>query len=89
MTPSPRDITSWIMRSAETLSPLDVAQLETVRNACPEIASAKARARCGDVGGDRLRRSERMWRRQDEQRYRSCQSAGSITTSAPRNSVRR
>ncbi|MGW7456687.1 hypothetical protein [Streptomyces sp. NPDC054797] len=40
VTPSPRDITSWIMRSEETLSPLEVAQLETVRNACPEIASA-------------------------------------------------
>lgn len=40
MTPSPRDITSWIMRSEETLSPLDVAQLATARNACPEIASA-------------------------------------------------
>jgi transposase len=40
VTPSPRDITSWIMRSEETLGPLDAAQLETVRNACPEIASA-------------------------------------------------
>lgn len=40
VTPSPRDITSWIMRSEETLSPLDIVQLETVRNACPEIASA-------------------------------------------------
>ncbi len=36
----PRDITSWIMRPEETLSPADVAQLETVRNACPEIALA-------------------------------------------------
>ncbi|MGW3426150.1 transposase [Streptomyces phaeochromogenes] len=40
VTPSPRDITSWIMRSEETLSPLDVAQLEAVRNACPVMASA-------------------------------------------------
>ncbi|XKJ41181.1 transposase [Streptomyces sp. 147326] len=40
LTPSPRDITSWIMRPEETLSPSDITQLETVRNACPEIASA-------------------------------------------------
>ncbi|GHB30827.1 hypothetical protein [Streptomyces chryseus] len=40
VTPRPRDITSWIMRPEETLSPSDVAQLETVRSACAEIASA-------------------------------------------------
>ncbi|MGP4089136.1 hypothetical protein [Streptomyces sp. KR55] len=40
VTPSPRTITSWIMRPPETLRPSDTAQLETARNACPEIAAA-------------------------------------------------
>jgi transposase len=40
VTPSPRIITSWIMRPQETLHPSDTAQLETARNACPEIAAA-------------------------------------------------
>lgn len=35
VTPSPRTITSWIMRPQETLRPSDTVQLETVRNACP------------------------------------------------------
>lgn len=39
-TPRPRDITSWIMRSQESLSASDVAQLDAVRSACPEIAQA-------------------------------------------------
>lgn len=38
-TPSPRTIASWIMRPQETLGPSDTAQLETVRNACPEFAA--------------------------------------------------
>ncbi|MFD3580923.1 ISL3 family transposase [Streptomyces sp. NPDC058683] len=37
--PSPRTITSWIMRPQGTLSPSDAAQLEAARNACPEIVS--------------------------------------------------
>lgn len=40
VTPTPREITSWIMRPQETLTPSTVAQLEAVRGACPEIASA-------------------------------------------------
>ncbi|MET9323310.1 transposase [Streptomyces sp. NPDC003038] len=41
VTPGPRDITSWIMRPPqETLNTSDVAQLEAVRSACPEIALA-------------------------------------------------
>jgi transposase len=40
VTPSPRTITSWIMRPQETLRASDSAQLETARNACPEIAAA-------------------------------------------------
>ncbi|WP_235990261.1 transposase [Streptomyces ureilyticus] len=40
VTPSPRTITSWIMRPHETLRASDSAQLETARNACPEIAAA-------------------------------------------------
>lgn len=40
VTPSPRTITSWIMRPQETLRPSETAQLEAVRNACPEITAA-------------------------------------------------
>ncbi|MCT9094303.1 ISL3 family transposase [Streptomyces sp. ASQP_92] len=40
VTPSPRTITSWIMRPQETLRPSASAQLEAVRNACPEITAA-------------------------------------------------
>ncbi|NGO11533.1 hypothetical protein G5C60_29040 [Streptomyces sp. HC44] len=40
VTPSPRTITSWIMRPQETLRASDSAQLETARNARPEIAAA-------------------------------------------------
>ncbi|MFE3991585.1 hypothetical protein ACFXPW_07785 [Streptomyces goshikiensis] len=39
-TPRPRDITSWIMRPQESLSASDVAQLDAVRSACPEVALA-------------------------------------------------
>lgn len=39
-TPSPRDITSWIMRPQESLNTSDIAQLDAVRSACPEIAQA-------------------------------------------------
>ncbi|WP_053790538.1 transposase [Streptomyces sp. XY332] len=39
-TPRPRDITSWIMRPEESLSTSDMAQLDAVRSACPEIAQA-------------------------------------------------
>ncbi|MFD3549797.1 ISL3 family transposase [Streptomyces sp. NPDC058655] len=39
-TPRPRDITSWIMRPQESLNASDVAQLDAVRSACPEIALA-------------------------------------------------
>ncbi|MFD8982661.1 transposase [Streptomyces sp. NPDC059564] len=45
VTPSPRDITSWIMRPEGTLGPANVAQLEAVRVACPEIALASDLAR--------------------------------------------
>ncbi|MFE2972371.1 ISL3 family transposase [Streptomyces sp. NPDC059340] len=38
--PRPRDITSWIMRPQESLNTSDVAQLDAVRSACPEIAQA-------------------------------------------------
>ncbi|MFD7787697.1 hypothetical protein ACFV4Q_32095 [Streptomyces nojiriensis] len=40
VTPRLRDITSWIMRSQESLSASDVAQLDAARSACPEIAQA-------------------------------------------------
>jgi hypothetical protein len=40
VTPSPRAVTSWIMRPQGQLGPTDTAQLESVRNACPEIAAA-------------------------------------------------
>ncbi|AVZ76968.1 hypothetical protein SLUN_37095 [Streptomyces lunaelactis] len=40
VTPSPRTITSWIMRPQEQLSPSDTAGLETMRSACPEITTA-------------------------------------------------
>lgn len=40
VTPSPRTITSWIMRPQETLRPSDTARLEAARNACPETAAA-------------------------------------------------
>ncbi|MEV0322536.1 ISL3 family transposase [Streptomyces sp. NPDC050658] len=38
--PSPRKITSWIMRSRETLQDKDAARLDRVRLACPDIAAA-------------------------------------------------
>lgn len=38
--PRPREITSWIMRPEESLSTSDMAQLDAVRSACPEIAQA-------------------------------------------------
>ncbi|MFD3612173.1 ISL3 family transposase [Streptomyces atroolivaceus] len=40
ITPRPRDITSWIMRPEESLNTSDMAQLDAVRSACPEIAQA-------------------------------------------------
>ncbi|WP_189969478.1 ISL3 family transposase [Streptomyces avidinii] len=40
VTARPRDITSWIMRPQESLNSSDVAQLDAVRSACPEIALA-------------------------------------------------
>ncbi|MFE9123487.1 transposase [Streptomyces sp. NPDC007172] len=40
ITPRPRDITSWIMRPEESLSTSDMAQLDAVRSACPELAQA-------------------------------------------------
>ncbi|MEU0650146.1 hypothetical protein [Streptomyces umbrinus] len=40
VTPRPRDITSWIMRPQESPNTADVAQLDAVRSACPEIAQA-------------------------------------------------
>ncbi|UQW99300.1 ISL3 family transposase [Streptomyces sp. RerS4] len=40
VTPSPRTITSWIMRPQEGLSLADTASLEAARTACPEIAAA-------------------------------------------------
>ncbi|MFD8801546.1 transposase [Streptomyces atroolivaceus] len=40
ITPRPRDITSWIMRAEESLNTSDMAQLDAVRSACPEIAQA-------------------------------------------------
>ncbi|MCX5402657.1 transposase [Streptomyces sp. NBC_00335] len=39
-TPRPRDMTSWIMRPEDSLSTSDMAQLDAVRSACPEIAQA-------------------------------------------------
>jgi transposase len=39
-TPSPRTITSWIMRPREILRPSQAVQLEAARNACPEITAA-------------------------------------------------
>ncbi|MFI6056480.1 transposase [Streptomyces violascens] len=38
--PGPRTITSWIMRRQENLSPADRTALDTVRGACPDIATA-------------------------------------------------
>ncbi|MFI9749489.1 hypothetical protein [Streptomyces collinus] len=40
VTPSPRTITSWIMRPQETLRLSDTGQLESARDACPEITAA-------------------------------------------------
>lgn len=40
VTPSPRTITSWIMRPQETLRPSHTGQLEAARNACPENTAA-------------------------------------------------
>ncbi|KMO96053.1 ISL3 family transposase [Streptomyces roseus] len=40
ITTRPRDITSWIMRPEESLSTSDMARLDAVRSACPEIALA-------------------------------------------------
>ncbi|MFF5287342.1 ISL3 family transposase [Streptomyces sp. NPDC013171] len=44
--PSPRRITSWIMRPRETLSDREVEKLLDVRIACPDIAHACDLARC-------------------------------------------
>ena len=44
--PSPRRITSWIMRPRETLSELDEGRLLDVKIACPDIARACDLARC-------------------------------------------
>ncbi|MER5217893.1 transposase [Streptomyces sp. NPDC002838] len=38
-TPSPRTITTWIMRPQDTLRFEEIVQLETARNACPEITA--------------------------------------------------
>ncbi|MEU0399423.1 transposase [Streptomyces sp. NPDC006197] len=44
--PSPRRITSWIMRPRETLTDQEVEKLLDVRVACPDIARACDLARC-------------------------------------------
>ncbi|MFF5931559.1 ISL3 family transposase [Streptomyces hydrogenans] len=44
--PSPRRITSWIMRPHETLSDQEVEKLLDVRTACPDITRAHDLARC-------------------------------------------
>ncbi|WP_406730124.1 transposase [Streptomyces sp. NBC_01794] len=44
--PSPREITSWIMRRRESLSEADAVRLGEVCLACPDIARAREVAQC-------------------------------------------
>ncbi|MER5532589.1 transposase [Streptomyces mirabilis] len=62
VTPRPRDITSWITRPLETLGLSDVARLEAVWSACPEIALACDLAReFTDMLRDRRGHLPRDW----------------------------
>ncbi|MFJ4094179.1 ISL3 family transposase [Kitasatospora sp. NPDC089913] len=66
--PSPRRITSWIMRSREKLSDQEVDKLLDVRIACPDIARAYDLARCfRDLLVDRRGSMLLEWIRQAEQ----------------------
>lgn len=66
--PSPRKITSWIMRRRDTPGDRDAARLDEVRPACPDIASACDLARVF-AGLVRNRRGHLLleWIRQAEQ----------------------
>jgi len=66
--PSPRRITSWIMRNRDRLSTKDLEQLDQVRLACPDIARAcdlaraftdLVRNRRGQLLPDWIRQAER------------------------------
>ena len=66
--PTARAITSWIMRPRDTLTTEEITQLDEVRIACPDIATACDLARAfADLA--RTRRGEQLeeWIRQAEQ----------------------
>ena len=65
--PSPRTITSWIMRPRDSLSTKDTAQLDEVRLACPDITQACNLARAfADLVRQRRGTMLPQWIRQAE-----------------------
>ncbi len=66
--PSPRRITSWIMRNRERLSTQEIEQLDQARLACPDIARACDLARAfTDLVRNRRSQLLPAWIRQAEQ----------------------